>query len=554
MKERNVGQRRSLKDEVADIDQQILRLLLKRHNLLEKMRDKGRIDPGEERFLREAWQNDVARVSRDPELSGRFFSLLQNVTFLPKPGPAEENTPGARRRDSFNLAPARKPCTINLTAPKDSRVCRFWLYLAACSGQAIRLGPATQSDAIVECIQAFNQMGASISRDGEFIVARSYAPMDCPDKVFYAGNSDLDLYLYMAHYAGRFSRAKFSGDTRLKMLDLSILHSTMQELGCRMIHIVPKTQGLPVRLECSGILPPAIAPDSSLPGDFIEALLLAAPFYTQPIGIDLRNRQDWQELLDHILPLLENCGVTFTLADKAINIQPSPVAIPDQPKIGADPVITTFLLAFSAPNGGYVRLKGAWPQWQETDALWKLLLSAGLDWEKGNQEIIARQQKPIKDFQLANCPPDLLERLHSRYIPLLTSLCACAALNGGQASLPEHMIQMPTVIDFLHMAGLGNEGLAIKRDLTLPMGLPWNAPTPSWAMAYALAACSRPMDARFSLGNPGIITELWPSFWAFYNSLPEPALKRQATPEKTEVKRRRILTDAIATPPEIRED
>jgi hypothetical protein len=37
-------------------------------------------------------------------------------------------------------------------------------------------------------------------------------------------------------------------------------------------------------------------------------------------------------------------------------------------------------------------------------------------------------------------------------------------------------------------------------------------------MAYALAAFARP---RLTLANPGIMTTLYPQFWALYNALPE---------------------------------
>ena len=78
--------RRPLRDVVSDIDKDILRLLMRRHNLLRKMHNaKGFLDPSEEKGLREAWEAAVSRVSRDARLSSRFFSLMQEVEFLPRP-------------------------------------------------------------------------------------------------------------------------------------------------------------------------------------------------------------------------------------------------------------------------------------------------------------------------------------------------------------------------------------------------------------------------------------------------------------------------------------
>ena len=106
-KEQKSG-RKPLRAVISEIDQEILRLLVRRSNLLAKLRENGRLPASEEKFLREAWQNDVARVSRDPGLSGRFFTLMQQVSFLPRPedGASEaDSVPGSQRRDAFNLAP-----------------------------------------------------------------------------------------------------------------------------------------------------------------------------------------------------------------------------------------------------------------------------------------------------------------------------------------------------------------------------------------------------------------------------------------------------------------
>ena len=85
----------------------------------------------------------------------------------------------------------------------------------------------------------------------------------------------------------------------------------------------------------------------------------------------------------------------------------------------------------------------------------------------------------------------------------------------------------------------------------------WNAPSPVWALALALAACAR--DTRnqgFRLGNPGIMTGLFPAFWTLYNALPEPAAKKPTGNEKTTAApaRRRIITTAVAVPPELKEE
>ena len=51
------------------------------------------------------------------------------------------------------------------------------------------------------------------------------------------------------------------------------------------------------------------------------------------------------------------------------------------------------------------------------------------------------------------------------------------------------------------------------------------------------------------------MTGLYPPFWALYNTLPEPALRRSAAPEApAAAPRRRIITGAVAVPPELKDE
>ena len=83
----------------------------------------------------------------------------------------------------------------------------------------------------------------------------------------------------------------------------------------------------------------------------------------------------------------------------------------------------------------------------------------------------------------------------------------------------------------------------------------WNAPSGRWALALAVAACARGALPGFKLGDPGIMTAVWPRFWTVYNALPEPGKIRREENAAAEKKRRRIITGAVAElPPENRDD
>ena len=56
--------RRSLRETVCDIDRDILRMLMRRHNLIKRMYNaKGFLEPAEEKSIRESWEAAVSRVS-----------------------------------------------------------------------------------------------------------------------------------------------------------------------------------------------------------------------------------------------------------------------------------------------------------------------------------------------------------------------------------------------------------------------------------------------------------------------------------------------------------
>lgn len=539
--------KKPLRAVISGIDQEILRLLVKRTNLLAKMRVKGRLPPEDEKYLREAWQNDVARVSRDPELSGRFFSLLQQISFLPKPdasNDAENHAPGAQRRQAFNLAPSRKPVHIALTAPLSGWQTTAWLYLAALAGAPLKLSPCLQNDSLVDYVRGLAQIGAAITREGDAILCRQAPPLPSPDKVIHAGQSEFSLYVFIAHYIGRHSRVKISGDANLRLADLSGLRHFLPELGARLINIVPRSAGLPIRIESSGALPAGITPDPALPAQFIEALLLAAPGYQAPFGIDLEQRRDKETILSHVMPLLEQSGAVFALTGSTVSIEPSELLIPAAPGLAVEPEIAAFLLAFPFALGGECILSGNWPDWPESAQFWELAGKNGF--EKSGAALETRFSRPAETFCSDSVPASEWQAAFQ------AALAACACLSNGTARLPAILAENENVVDFLRITGLALASDGLLEQGKNYEGMPWNAPSPAWAAALAVAACCR--KSGLQLGNPGIMTELWPPFWSLYNNLPNPEFRKtpQVQPEKSA--RRRILTDIVATPPEMRDE
>ena len=116
--------RKPLREVVCEIDRDILRLLLRRNNLLERMRgDKPRLDSAEEKNIRESWEAAVSHISRDARLSGHFFSLMQEVEFQPRPASARAD--GADEGGEPGGAAAKEPprTALTLRRPPNTYAC-----------------------------------------------------------------------------------------------------------------------------------------------------------------------------------------------------------------------------------------------------------------------------------------------------------------------------------------------------------------------------------------------------------------------------------------------
>ena len=233
-----------------------------------------------------------------------------------------------------------------------------------------------------------------------------------------------------------------------------------------------------------------------------------------------------------------------------VRVNPGPLSLPAQPQAGMEPELALFLLALPLALGGEALLGGQWPALPAAEAGWDLLQQLGLDLRfeagKNGGEVCAHAAAPLKQYAKGDLPAGF----PAAWAPLPVALAACAALRGDKAVLPAlpSGTDRTTVESFLSAVGLDldENGRLCKKEQPGPR-TGWNAPDPVWAMALALVACASPHQ---KLGNPGIMTGLYPPFWALYNTLPEPTVRRSAAPEApAAAPRRRIITGAVAVPP-----
>ncbi|MDR2055612.1 MAG: 3-phosphoshikimate 1-carboxyvinyltransferase [Desulfovibrio sp.] len=540
--------RRPLRDVVCDVDRDILKLLVRRYNFLRRMHNsKGFLEAAEERFLRASWKDAAAKVSSDARLCAQFFSLMQELEFFPKP--EETDNRAKQAYAGFNLAPTQKPVRLNMRGPLCCRATRGLLMLAAAAGSPLSLEPCLMNGPVLDCLKMLNQAGANlIQKDGR-ITAREAKALEAPDKALHVGDSAWNFHLILAHYLGRPSRVRLSGDSGLKLADLSAVRRFLSALGARLAHVIPKSNGLPARLECSGMLPDVVSLPHDVPPELGEALLLAAHGYPKAFTLDVADHPHKGLLQCRALPLLQAAGVNAEIGRDSIRVTPGRLRLPQKGVLPMEPELALFLLSLPLALSGEVRLDGFWPAWPQARAGLQLLRQAGLDLRENGDGIQASAAR-ITTARLADLPRDFPEE----WLPLPLALAACAALRDGDAEITALLAKADNnakqeTYCFLQAVGLTLAGDGKLRKKEQEPGV-WNAPNPVWALAFALAACARP---HLRLGNPSVMAGLYPGFWALYNGLPEPAARKTDTADAAvsveNAPRRRVVSAVPAVIP-----
>ncbi len=564
------GSGQSLVESIMELDRDIIRLLAKRARLFQKVRDSRRPgvssaparDTVAEKQLREAWEAAAAHVSRDPRFVRQLFALLQEVEI-------QERSPEGEVRPSFNLAPPRRPVSINIYGPLAARPTRLWVTLAAAAGAEATLEGAMLGDHLIDAVKALNQAGAHLSWEGDSMVrSKGGDPLDFTDKVIYAGDDSLNFHLLAALPLGAVGKVKFTGGPTLKMADTTALRQFLPQLGARLAPVVPKSSGLPVRLECSGVLPDEVLIPAELPADALTALLLAAPFWNAAITLHCAAHPAAANCIAEVLPLLHTCkaGVSTLgdTGDDALSVRFTPVPVtklrvPKAPTMGIDPLVSAVMLAMPAFTGGESHLSGAWDATQPHAAqVLDVLRAAGLVITADAKGVSAKPAlKPSVQAAPAPTAPLDASALPIDYAPLALALAAATARAAKVDTVPAPLL--PAGLDAVTAESFaGQLGFALATEAGQPVlrsvvaagskapanGSPWASPTAAWTFGLALGALLRP---GLHLSNPGNVTELMPGFWALYNGLPSPdnapRKPKEQKDDSAKPARRRIIAE-----------
>lgn len=555
----------SLLEDLQDLDRKLVRLIARRAEILQKLSARRHQSSraaarfaAEEKELRRNWEQTASRLSRDGRFLRDTFALLQEITLIPEH--LEE------RKDSlYNLAPPRKPVHFELPAPTAQRAGLLWTAAAAAWGAELQLEEQSLSDSLVELIKALNQAGAHLSWEKDALVrGRGGEPLVFADKTIFAGSLPLNFYLLSALALGKPGVVKFTGDSALKLYDFSVWRNAMPLFGARLAHVIPKTRGLPVHLECSGLIPDKVSLPPDLPEEALVALFVAASAWEKQTCFPDNKTPAFAAARAEVLPLLAAAGVRYETSSASLTIYPAQQGQSLCPRLCLDERFALLLLGFALMNGGEAALCGRLPDGEAAGTgglLEKILAWAGADFEYSAGAV---RVKGRRDAQA--CDPLHLHTLPAWAAPFALVFGARRALQGG--GQPRFCLtagfagfDLETGREFLQLLGADLEALPSEQSgqelwqITAsspdaeeePKGgvaALWTAPDPDWGLAMTLGSCLRP---NISLTNPALISKVFPAFWAFFNSLPNPVLAsrdREQPPAQEKLRRKVIARGA----------
>lgn len=549
--------KRSALQSILDIDQEIMKLITRRsHILLNLRRAKGRGSMPEvqtEKQLRQAWEREAGKLSRDPKMVRQLFTLLQEVEVI-------QFNDVAETRGAFNLSPAPRPVDITLPGMPSQRELRLRVALAAALGAPCSLTVLVLSDTLSDFMKSLNQAGAELSYDTSagILTSKQAERPQFADRVIYAGDDTLSFYLLSAMALSSPGKTKFTGAANLKIADFSIWRNTLPLVGSRLANMVPKSNGLPVHQECSAMFPQKIVLPEALPYDGVLSLVLMSCTWDTPVTFEAGANPHLDAVMNELTPIFSDSDVRFSRAPGEVSVQPG-ATVRQKPSLPMDPFLSAVLLAFPVIAGGRSAVSGSWDDANiDCKAFSALFKAAGLNMTvskmgiegKAGTGLALAQDKSALSIDL----PALVAaaaNLDVEHLPLSLVIFAGAARVLGSAPLAltgrdGKSIDFGLAQDFLGRLGFSvQEGdapcIVPRADADSTYDLTWTSPDPVWAMAFSLGAYLR---SGIKLTNPGIVADLMPAYWTFFNGLPVPSLAskpKDAAPEKP--KRRRIITE-----------
>lgn len=521
--------------EVCDLDRGIIKLIAKRAKVIDRMIKFKSLDAAAEKSIRTSWEQNTNKFCPDPKISRELFRLVQSVKAIDE----------TDYDHAYNLAPLPKPVQVNLTAPASVRLARFCMAIAAASGQKTCMKNVPLTDSVIHTIKSLNIMGGDLwfENNGTVLSREAKGLQRGSDKIIHVGSDGQSLWLCLALSLGLPYHIKITGENSLCKINFAPISQFLANFNARLVQVIPAGEGLPIRIEASGMINPSVKIPADLPMDFVFALILCSCFWESAVAFDmseyyasLRENQEkmqaWNNGLEDIEDIIKLCSLPVNMDGDIITVAPKPVSVPEEIVLASDGEICTSFFLLPALTSGSVSLKGHWNGRGQQKYLEQIMHFAGLEFSVENDIATAKGNS-------GNAKSNVIPPCNAATAALLA---LWAKVNGQEISLPENLKECGIAESFLNHLGYTKD-LERTEDLYAP----FMAPTAEWAVAYALGAYIHP---RVKLVNPNILNDYYPFFWRMYNTLPTPNIDKAERKDDTPKPRRVIAQGVYAELPE----
>lgn len=521
--------------EICDLDRGIIKLIAKRAKVIDRMIKYKSLDAAAEKSIRTSWEQNTNKYCPDPKVARDLYLLVQSVKAVDE----------TDYDHAYNLAPLPKPVLVNLQAPASARLARFYMTAAAAAGQKTCMKNVPLTDSVIHTIKSLNTMGGDLwfENNGTILSRESKGLRRGSDKIVHVGSDEQSLWLCLALSLGLPYHLKITGENRLCKINFAPIAQFLAQFNARLVQVIPASEGLPIRIEASGMISPTVKIPADLPVDFVFALMLAAPFWESAVTFDMSDfyaglrenpdrQQLWNDNMEDIADCIKICSLPVTIEADSIHVRPGTVSLPEEIELPSDGEICASFFLLPAMTSGSVSLNGCWNGKGQQKYLKQLMEFAGLDFSingstataKGNSGTVAGDEIPP-----CNTPTSVL-------------LALWAKINGKNVPMPQQAKDCPITESFLAHLGYTPD-LERGEDLYAP----FMAPGADWAVAYALGAYIHP---RVKLVNPNILNDYYPFFWRMYNTLPTPSIDKAERKDDNPKPRRVIAQGVYADLPE----
>ena len=523
-------QKKNILKELKKLDKDLIKLIKKRSEVLSQYVKKkvqtgdSIVDSDLEKELWKRW-NELIHLGFDGKLLRKVFNYLNWIGYELKPETVEDNW-------KFILNPSLIPVDIDIPGPRD-RVCsKFWIIVYAGAGKPFEFRHIVLNDSMHELLKALNLANGDFSWAKDRVIFEAKRRLNFELRPIFVGEDKLNLYLMVFLSLAFSGKIKFTGGNELKILNLEPLFKILSQLGARGVSLIPHAEGLPIKVEASGIFQDSITIPQKVDDELVVSLILCSLFYKTPSGFlkivypyTIKN-----SYLHRVFDIFKELNVKWEKNDKEFVIYTCDFDLPDNPKIYLDPILSGFVLAFPQAVGGKAILRGPYP--------------LGLDEGKDVLDILLSSDLNVDVFE------DRVESLKgpkkpSYYINPHNSDLFPLALAVGFLCEPEAIVKIEDNYDLNLL-----EDLEVRYDIrenllylytTGERSFPkvnLSVKEPIWNLVYALISYKRPY---ICIEDPGSITAIWPQFWNIYRSASKCRSWDIEEDKRNEQSRRRIL-------------